>query len=87
MQVSSNDEKISQIAFQEALNSPCLMRHGCVCTMSGKVIARGFNHHRSVPSSIWPDNCTCHAEMAALRRVYSDFNCHRRNRRNQIKVV
>ena len=49
------------------------MRHGCVAVMNGKIIGRGHNNYRNRTYDGFVNNsnqCTCHAEMAALRNVY-----------------
>ena len=35
---------LASYAFDEASKSPCLMKHGCVATMNGKIIGRGHNN-------------------------------------------
>jgi len=51
------------------------MRHGCVAVLNGRIIGRGYNHHRSHSNDGFVHNCvTCHAEMSALRQAYHHFN-------------
>ena len=70
MQVSNKDERFIQKAAEQASQSPCLMRHGCVAVINGRVVGRGYNNYRCVSRDGFIHNCmTCHAEMAALREV------------------
>jgi tRNA(Arg) A34 adenosine deaminase TadA len=70
----TTDNYISEAGL-EAAKSPCRTQHGCVAVVNGRIIARGHNHYRN-PSSdgFVNDICTCHAEMAALRKIYSTIN-------------
>ena len=45
--ISSKDEHLASYAYLEAEKSPCLMRHGCIAVVNGKIIARGHNHYRT----------------------------------------
>ena len=70
MLISNKDHSFIQKAAEQASNSPCLMRHGCVAVMNGRVIGRGYNNYRCVSRDGFINNCmTCHAEIAALREV------------------
>ena len=73
--VSLTDQKYLEVAKYEAEKSPCAQRHGCIAVMGGNIIGRGYNHYRCQSSDGFVKNqCTCHAEMAALREVYKKFN-------------
>jgi deoxycytidylate deaminase len=73
--ISLTDQKYLEYAKYEAQKSPCAHRHGCIAVINGKIIGRGYNHYRSQTSDGFVKNqCTCHAEMAALREVYKKFN-------------
>ena len=70
-------EKISA-AIAAAQNSNVLMRHGCVATLNGRIIASGYNHYRThSKSGIISNTCTCHAECHVMHRLknlgYDDF--------------
>ena len=71
--ISQKDVEFISVAVEEGTKSNVLMRHGCVAVMNGKIIGKGYNNYRNrtydgfVNSS---NQCTCHAEMAALRNVY-----------------
>jgi tRNA(Arg) A34 adenosine deaminase TadA len=73
-QISNQDTNFLHHAFQQAQQSPVLMRHGAVATANGKIIGRGFNNYRTYSSDNFIKNtCTCHAEIAALRNVYNSL--------------
>ena len=38
--ISQKDINLANYAFVEAEKSPCLMKHGCIATMNGKIIGR-----------------------------------------------
>jgi|TARA_Y100000389_G_scaffold5557_1_gene5318 deoxycytidylate deaminase len=85
--VSLTDQKYLEVAKYEAEKSPCAQRHGCIAVMGGNIIGRGYNHYRCQSSDGFVKNqCTCHAEMAALREVYKKFNM-RGNYEISIKVA
>lgn len=68
--VSNRDQRFIQIAATEASRSKCLMRHGCVAVMNGRIIGRGYNNYRCHSNDGFIKNTmTCHAEIAALRQV------------------
>ena len=77
--VSSTDEKIAQRAYHQATLSPCLMRHGCVATLNGSIIAHGHNNHRlhSRDKILNNQSCTCHAEIATIRALFYAIGAHR----------
>ena len=69
--VSNRDIKFIHLAASEAKKSPCLMRHGAIATMNGKVVGKGYNHHRCQSKDGFIHHCvTCHAEIAALRQAH-----------------
>ena len=68
--VSNRDQRFIEIAADEARRSSCLMRHGCVAVLNGRIIGRGFNNYRCHSNDGFIKNTmTCHAEIAALRQV------------------
>ena len=68
--VSNRDQRFIAIAADQASPSKCLMRHGCVAVMNGRIIGRGFNKYRCHSNDGFIQNTmTCHAEIAALREV------------------
>ena len=68
--VSNRDQRFIEIAADQASRSQCLMRHGCVAVMNGRIIGRGFNNYRCHSNDGFIQNTmTCHAEIAALREV------------------
>jgi tRNA(Arg) A34 adenosine deaminase TadA len=72
--ISLKDQKFMNIAAEESTKSVVLMRLGCVAVMNGKVVGKGHNSYRNRTSDGFIVNqCTCHAEMAALRNVYHNY--------------
>jgi deoxycytidylate deaminase len=68
--VSNRDQRFIEIAADQASRSQCLMRHGCVAVINGRIIGRGFNNYRCHSNDGFINNTmTCHAEIAALREV------------------
>lgn len=76
MSVRSNLSKKVQshinCAIEESYKSEVMMRIGCVAVANGKVIGRGHNNYRNRTSDgfVVNNQCTCHAEMDALRAVF-----------------
>ena len=69
--ISNKDRKFMNRAMEQAKLSPCLMRHGCVAVMNGRIVGKGYNHYRTNSKDGFIHNCmTCHAEIAALRAVH-----------------
>lgn len=69
--ISKKDFSFINMAANEAHNSPCLMRHGCVAVLNGRIIGKGYNNYRCSSRDGFIHNCmTCHAEIAALRQVH-----------------
>jgi deoxycytidylate deaminase len=82
--LSNNDQAFINSAFNEALKSPVLMRHGAVAVVNRKIMGRGYNHYRShSKDSFIVNSCTCHAEIASLRNMF--HSCGKQN--NSIKVA
>ena len=68
--VSNRDQRFIEIAANEARRSSCLMRHGCVAVLNGRIVGRGYNNYRCHSNDGFIKNTmTCHAEIAALRQV------------------
>ena len=85
MKVTRQDEQLASHAYLQALNSPCLHKHGCVASVNGKIIGRGFNNYRLQSNDPFKSpGCSCHAEMDTLRRIYREF---RPKISSQLKVV
>jgi deoxycytidylate deaminase len=79
MDITRKDEYLISNACVQARLSPCLHKHGCVASMNGKIIARGYNNYDVCSKDPFgKQECSCHAEMDTLRRIY---------RYNHIKVV
>lgn len=86
--ISQKDINLANYAFVEAEKSPCLMKHGCIATMNGKIIGRGHNHYRTNSKDrIINKMCSCHAEMDTIRSVYYGTRLHVKEPHHQLKVV
>ena len=71
MLFSNSDHSFINYAFNEALKSPVLMRHGAVAVVNRKIMGRGYNHYRSHSrDNFIVNSCTCHAEIASLRNMF-----------------
>jgi tRNA(Arg) A34 adenosine deaminase TadA len=71
--ISQKDVEHIAVAVQEGMKSSVLMRLGCVAVMNGRIVGRGHNNYRNRTYDGFVNcnnQCTCHAEMAALRNVY-----------------
>lgn len=80
--ISNKTDFLVSAARNNAMNSPCLHKHGCVISVNGKIVANGFNNYNTFSNNIFGDNvCSCHAEVDALRSFY------RRNKRSYEKEV
>lgn len=67
-EVTTRHRKCIEEAIWQAEKSPCVHKHGCVISGSGRIIGRGFNNYRTFSSDGMLENCcTCHAEIAAIR--------------------
>lgn len=70
---TNKHERMASLAFHEASKAERPYQHGCVLTRGKKVISRGHNNHRTYSKDglISNTSCGCHAEVDALRRVYT----------------
>lgn len=86
--VTNNEQTFINLAFNEALKSPVLMRHGAVAVANGKVMGRGHNHYRTYSKDCFIRNtCTCHAEIASLRNMFHSCGTNTYGKHsNSIKV-
>ena len=87
--ISLNDLKFINVATDEAIKSPVLMRHGAVAVVNGRIYGRGFNHYRTYSKDLFINNtCTCHAEIACLRNMFYSCGTNTYGKySNNIKVV
>jgi len=69
IECTQNDERFVSVAVSEAEKSTLSAKLGCVAVVSGKIIARGFNHYRTFSKDgLIEKTCSCHAEMDVLRK-------------------
>ena len=76
--VSSRDAQWLAYAKREAYKSPCLHKHGCVITKSGKLLAKGYNHYYT------NTGFSCHAEIDTLSKF--DPSNHKRLKMFVVRV-
>lgn len=77
--LSRKQEQLFSSSLSSAEESKMSFKHGCVATYGGHVIATGCNTRKSYSSNdyfIQENQCSCHAEMTVLRKIY-----HRNNRK------
>ena len=86
--LSNSDQSFINSAYNEALKSPVLMRHGAVAVVNRKIMGRGYNHYRShSKDSFIVNSCTCHAEIASLRNMFHRCGTNTNGKQsNSIKV-
>ena len=62
-------------AALESTKSDLVSRHGCVIIGNGKILGRGHNSSRTQSRDGFINNtCSCHAEIAAIRNVFQNYN-------------
>ena len=71
--LSSKMENIYAQCLDQASKSNLLFRHGCIATYGGKIICKGCNTHTYSTDNFIKNNCTCHAEIYVLRRLYNKY--------------
>jgi tRNA(Arg) A34 adenosine deaminase TadA len=70
MDCTVTDEKWASRAINEAKKSHLLMKHGCLATSGGKLIAAGCNTYQTYSKDGFIKNsCSCHAEINVLRKL------------------
>lgn len=84
-ELTNKDYQNALLAARVAEDSTMASRHGCVATCgNGKVLATATNCIRSCSKEgFLNDQCSCHAEIHALRKLYyshvqSSFQAHRK---------
>ena len=82
--ISNKCQNILQVAYNQALKSPCLHKHGCVACINGKIISRGFNNYGTCNADKFCSyHGSCHAEIHALRDIwlrYKHLNIHKQKK-------
>jgi len=73
MSVSRKHERAAALAFDESKKSVMLSQHGCVIMRGRQMVAKGINNYRTQCKEgfIHHDQCSCHAEVDAIRRAYN----------------
>uniref|UniRef100_A0A6C0KIX2 CMP/dCMP-type deaminase domain-containing protein n=1 Tax=viral metagenome TaxID=1070528 RepID=A0A6C0KIX2_9ZZZZ len=86
MHLTRKQENVFAYSLEEAKKSNMLFKHGCVATYGGHIIASGYNTHKNYSShdNFVENQCSCHAEMDVLRKIYWR---NARNRRKQTKMM
>jgi pyrimidine deaminase RibD-like protein len=73
--MTQRDARFVRLAMEEAKKSSVFMQHGCVAVMHGKVVARSCNTVCRLSPTVW---WSCHAEMAAMKKINEPDQCRRR---------
>jgi tRNA(Arg) A34 adenosine deaminase TadA len=70
--LTNKQERIFSQSLNEATKSNMLFKHGCIATYGGHVIATGYNTHKTYSShdNFMNNQCSFHAEMDVLRKIY-----------------
>ena len=82
--LSVKQQKIFSTSLYEAENSKMLLKHGCVATRGGKIIARGCNKTmlRDSTDGFIKEQCSCHAEIDVIRKI-----CRTNYKRHKIRRI
>ena len=70
--LSNRKHTYFESCVREAEKSDIQFQHGCVATLGGKIVARGYNTAKnySKHDNFLENTCTCHAEVNVLRKLY-----------------
>ena len=81
--LSNKQDKIYSYSLDEAKKSNLLFKHGCVATYGGHIVASGYNTHKNYSSNdnFIDNQCSFHAEMDVLRKIYWRTKNKRKQRR------
>ena len=83
--LSNKNSSIFNKCIFEAEKSNLLFKHGCVATYGGKIIASGCNTHKNYSNDCFINNqCSCHAEINVLRKIY---NAYKHKNRKMKKIM
>lgn len=87
MILSNKQEKFFSQSLEHATKSKMQFKHGCIATYGGHVIASGYNTHKNYSShdDFTNNQCSLHAEMDVLRKIYWRNNGNRRKQRRMMK--
>ena len=84
--LTKKQDKLFSSSLGEAEQSTMAFRHGCIATYGGHIIASGYNTSKNYSSRdifIQESQCSCHAEMNVLRKIYYK-NREKKHKRNRI---
>jgi tRNA(Arg) A34 adenosine deaminase TadA len=92
MEIYKKDRKYMEHALALAIESKMKMQHGSIVTKNGKIIGSGCNSNRTQFKGSHHVDCSCHAEMAALKDAlgqqhYSTLPWREKSRKLLSKVV
>jgi len=87
-QWTNKHQRMASLAYCESIKSEMNFQHGCVISRGRKVVSRGHNNYRTRCSDglISNTSCSCHAEVDALRRMYSS-RTRKHGKRRTAKVA
>lgn len=83
--LSGKMESIYSQCLVQASKSNLLYRHGCIATYGGKIICKGCNTTTYSTDEFIKNNCTCHAEINVLRRMYQKYQ--RQSKEEKIRKI
>ena len=75
-ELSIKMKSIFCLCLREAENSEIWYRLGCIATYGGKIIGRACN-----TSKFSKEDCTCHAEVNVLQKLYDSYNRKSKNKK------
>lgn len=78
MTISKRQNRFIQRAMEMARQSPIMMRHGCVITRSGKIVAEGYNNHRSrLQAPSYLKNSMSSSKFSSFKHSFQgNCSCH-----------
>lgn len=82
--LSNRKSQIFDRCVCEAEKSPMQFKHGCIATIGGKEIGKGYNTFKnySKHDNFLENTCSMHAEINVLRQIY-----HKAKRRNKLRKM
>ena len=85
--LSRKQEQLFSHSLDISSKSNMLFKHGCVATYGGHIIASGYNTHKnySAHDDFIDNQCSFHAEMDVLRKIYWRNTCKKWKRRRILR--